>query len=395
MTALLTRLLGRLPIGWLQLKSNRTRLIAAVGGVTFANVLILMQLGFMRALFATSVLTHQGFQADLVLVSSDFHSLREANPIPRARLFQALGASDVTDAQPIYLATMHWSNPDNLDTTNFRVIGIDPGRETFTRPELQGQLHLLSEPDTALVDRRMRDFDTRIATQVEQGRDYPIEAGGRLLKVRGLFSQGASFDVDGAMVVSADTFLSLFPMQRAGTPTLVLLQCREGLTRADKEAIATQITQSFPERDTLALTKEQFIAAEQNYQSRQTPIGFVFGFGVVMGLFVGLVMVYQVLSTDVQDHLPEYATFKAIGYSPRYFLSIIFEEALCLAGLGFVPGLMIALVLYAVAARATALPITMPWGRPFFVLVLTAAMCIASGAVATRRLNAADPADLF
>ena len=55
MTSLLTALLGRLPLGWLQLMRNRTRLVAAVGGVAFANVLIFMQLGFMNALFETGI----------------------------------------------------------------------------------------------------------------------------------------------------------------------------------------------------------------------------------------------------------------------------------------------------------------------------------------------------
>lgn len=46
MTALLTRLLGRLPIGWLQLVHNRGRLAAAVAGVAFANILIFMHWAF-------------------------------------------------------------------------------------------------------------------------------------------------------------------------------------------------------------------------------------------------------------------------------------------------------------------------------------------------------------
>ena len=96
-----------------------------------------------------------------------------------------------------------------------------------------------------------------------------------------------------------------------------------------------------------------------------------------------------------QDHLSEYATFKAIGYPPRFFFSVVLEEAMSLAALGFLPGLAICLVLYQLAAAKTGLPITMPWTRPLFVFFLTAAMCTISGVIATRRLNAADPAELF
>jgi len=392
MTAILIRVLGRLPVGWLQLQHNRTRLLAAVGGVTFANVLIFMQLGFMNALFETSVLTHRTFDADIVLVSSDFRSLREANPLPRSRMYQALAVPGATDSLPVYLATMTWTDPATADTTNFRVIGVVPEGPVFVDTEIQQQVARLREPDTALVDRRTRDFSRAITTGINRDGEFLIESLGKQLKLRGIFSQGASFDVDGSLVVSEQTFLRLFANRIPGTPSLVLLHCAAD---CDCQKLAAAINDQFPEHDVRALTKQQFIDAEQSYQSRQTPIGFVFGFGVVIGLIVGLVMVYQVLSTDVQDHLAEYATFKAIGYGSRYFLAIVFEEAVCLAALGFLPGLVISLALYALAARATALPITMPWTRPMLVLSLTIAMCVISGAIATRKLNAADPADLF
>jgi putative ABC transport system permease protein len=43
----------------------------------------------------------------------------------------------------------------------------------------------------------------------------------------------------------------------------------------------------------------------------------------------------------------------------------------------------------------TGLPIAMTPSRPFLMLIGTAAMCALSGAIATRRLARADPADLF
>ncbi|MEO1006919.1 MAG: FtsX-like permease family protein, partial [Cyanobacteria bacterium J06638_38] len=93
--------------------------------------------------------------------------------------------------------------------------------------------------------------------------------------------------------------------------------------------------------------------------------------------------------------LPEYATLKAMGYRDRYFISLVFQEAIILAFVGFLPGLGIANVLYALTANATALPIAMTVNRAITVLILTLILCCASGAVAIRKLNAADPADIF
>lgn len=392
MINLFVKVTNRLPIGLLQLIHNRTRLIAAVGGVTFANVLIFMQLGFMNALFETSVLTHRSWDTDIAIVSSDFRSLREANPVPRARMYEALSTPGVENASPVYVATMTWSNPENGDTTNFRVLGVDPDEHVFESEELQALVPKLRIADQAIVDTKTRDFNPEIARTIHETGRYPIELNGRSIDFVGTFRHGASFDVDGTLIVSDQTFLRLFPKRRSGAPTVIFIHCQPNV---DIEAVRQSINERLSEEDAIALTKDELIHAEQSYQAGQTPIGFVFGFGVVIGTVVGLVIVYQVLATDVQDHLSEYATFKAIGYAPRFFLGVIFEEALCLAAFGFVPGMIISLVLYRVAANATSLPISMPISRPIFVFVLTAVMCTVSGAIATRKLNSADPADLF
>jgi putative ABC transport system permease protein len=114
-----------------------------------------------------------------------------------------------------------------------------------------------------------------------------------------------------------------------------------------------------------------------------------------MGILVGLVIVYQVLSTDVADHLREYATFKAMGYGQPFFLGIIFEEAVVLAVFGFIPGLIVSMGLYAGLVAVTGLPVAMDVPRAILVFLGTLAACTLSGAIATRRLANADPADLF
>jgi len=102
-----------------------------------------------------------------------------------------------------------------------------------------------------------------------------------------------------------------------------------------------------------------------------------------------------VLSTDVADHLREYATFKAMGYGNTFFLGIVFEEAIVLAIFGFIPGLLVSMGLYAGLVSVTGLPVEMDVGRAVLVFLGTLTACTISGAIATRRLARADPADLF
>ena len=114
-----------------------------------------------------------------------------------------------------------------------------------------------------------------------------------------------------------------------------------------------------------------------------------------MGFIVGIVIVYQILYTDVADHLSEYATLKAMGYTNFYLLTVVFQEAVILAVIGFFPGMAAAVGLYTMTRNATSLPLFMTVVRAGTVLTLTMIMCTISGAIAVRKLSAADPADMF
>ena len=147
--------------------------------------------------------------------------------------------------------------------------------------------------------------------------------------------------------------------------------------------------------DILVFSQEEFIQFEREYWQTSTAIGFIFGMGVSIGFIVGILIVYQILYTDISDHLPQYATLKAIGYRNHYFIFVILQEATILAVLAYFPGVSISALLYFLAANATNLPIIMTVNRAVFVFILTLVMCFASGLIAMRKLSSADPADIF
>jgi putative ABC transport system permease protein len=108
-----------------------------------------------------------------------------------------------------------------------------------------------------------------------------------------------------------------------------------------------------------------------------------------------MVICYQVIYSDIADHMPEFATLKAMGYTTAYFLRLIVSEGVLLSFVGFVPGLITSTLLYAFLANSTGLLLRMTPQSILMVLVLTITMCIASGLLAVRKLLAADPANLF
>lgn len=391
MIALLSALFGRLPIGWLQLTHNRTRFAAALAGVAFADILILMQLGFLGALVGSIRLPYDQFAADVLVSGSDMNTLADASPVPRQRMFEALAVAGVKSATPLYYGKVDWKQPDGSIRT-LDVFGIDPAVRTFRNPDVDAALDQLKLSDVAILDRRTRNVPNRVFEAIDRGTPYRFEAKGRTITVVGTFTIGGGFSADGYMIVSDQTFLKMFPSRVAGAPNHILVTLGPGISRAEA---AARLTSVLPAYDTVARTIDEAVAKDQAFQTTQRPIGIVFGFGIVIGVMVGIIIVYQVLSTDVADHIREYATFKAIGYPQRFFLGIVFEEALVLAVLGFLPGLVVALGLYAAVSAATGLPLAMTTARAVAVLLGTIAMCTLSGAIATRRLARADPADLF
>jgi putative ABC transport system permease protein len=388
-TAFLQRLLGRLPVGWLQLTHSPGRLVAAIAGVAFANVLVFVQLGLLGALNGTIVQGYDFFRADIMISAGDGNTLTDGSNVARQHLLRALVDPEVAGGTGLFVGTVTW--PRESGETPLETFGVDPVATEFLTPDLAPLLPALALAGRGTVDRMTRRLEPELVADLSEAAPLTFEAGGRTVTLTSAFTGGVGFSADGYMFVSDQTFLSLFPNRNSGAPNHLLLRTVDG---ADPAAVAARL-QARLGGDLRVRTMAEAVAADIRYQGTQRPTGVIFGFGVVIGILVGLVIVYQVLSTDVADHLREYATLKAVGYPHGYFISIILEEALILASLGFVPGFVIASGLYLALNAATGLPLAMTLGTALAVLAGTMAACALSGTIATRRLAAADPADLF
>ncbi|WP_293147998.1 MULTISPECIES: ABC transporter permease DevC [unclassified Microcoleus] len=387
----LQQLRNRTPLGWLQLSHDKGRMAVAVAGIAFADVLMFMQLGFQNALYSSNTRLHQTLQTDLVLMNPQGRNLLNLSSFPRRRLYQAMNVPGVKSADPLYVKIATWKVPETRRETSIMVLGFNPDRPAFDLPEVNKNLNLIKLPDTVLFDRASRgDYQGSIA-QINQGQSVKTEIDRRTIAIGGLFTVGASFAADGALITSDQNYLRLFPRQDSASVNAGLIQLQPG---ADSLQVQ-QVLKAYLPSDVKVLTKQEFIEFEKNYWAKNTAIGFVFNLGVAMGFVVGVIIVYQVLSTDVSDHMGEYATFKAMGYRNVYLLGIVFEEAIILSVLGFLPGVGVSVALYHVTRQATNLPLYMTIGRALAVLILNMVMCSISGAIATRKLQAADPADIF
>ena len=381
----------RTPLGLLQLNHDRLRLLTAIAGITFADVLIFMQLGFSDALYKSNTQYPRSLQSDLVIISTEAENFRKLRTFARNRLYQAQDIPGVAAAEAMYVGSLEWRNPQTNEKASMLVVGQNPDQPAFDLPAVNQQIQATRFPNHVLFDQAARGEYGEVIAQMEQGKPVATAIGGRTVIVVGVFQMGASFADDGALITSSQNFLRFFPKRDPASVNLGLVRLEP---TADPVQVKTDLESRLPD-DVQILTNAEYIEFELNEINNNSPIGFVFGLGTAMGFIVGVVIVYQVLSTDVNSHLAEYATFKAMGYRDVYLLGIVFEEALILSVLGFVPSLVIAIGAYQLTAVATALPLAMPVTRAVFVFLLTLIMCMASGGIATRRLQSADPADIF
>ena len=367
------------------------RLFVALAGISFAGILMFMQLGFRDGLFDASVTVHRLFDSDLVLISPRSASSVRMAGFPRRRLIQTLADPSVEGVTPVHWGLMLWRNPETRRNLAILALGFNPDDPFFLDPGLAEQTGVLKQKGRILFDRLSRPEFGPIADWYNDGKVVETEIAGNRVRVEGLVSLGTSFGADGNLLTSTETFLDLMPQKSPGGIEVGLIRLQPG---TDPDLAVERLQQRLPD-DVTVLTKQGFIDFEQNYWKSSTSIGFIFTLGAAMGFVVGCVIVYQVLYTDVSDHLPEYATLMAMGYRVSHLLGVVMREGFYLAALGYVPAYIAGQGLYWFVRDATKLPVGIDPARAITVLVMILVMCMLSSLLAMRRLIDADPAEIF
>ncbi|MEI6368580.1 MAG: ABC transporter permease DevC [Aphanizomenon sp.] len=386
-----------IPLPWLQLVKQKVRFFVALAGIAFISVLMFMQIGFQDALYASATQVHKHLRGDLFLISSQYKSLTSTQSFPRSRLYQILGFNGTESVEPLYVQFAKLKNPINGRKYPIYILGFDPVKSIFKLPEVDQNFQLLKIPDQVFFDRAARPEFGPIAEYFQKNQPIGMEIFSYLgtigykVKVSGLFTLGPSFGVDGNLIVSSSTFFNIFPEHRSNQIDIGLIHLKPNV---NPQAILTTLSNSLP-KDVTVMTRQEFIDFEKSYWTLRTPIGFVFNLMVMMGFVVGVIVVYQILYSNISTHIVQFATLKAMGFRNKYLLNVVFQQAVILAILGYIPGFAISLGLYDIAKNATKLPIVMDLNKGLLVFISVIVMCLTSGFFSTNKLRKVDPAEIF
>jgi putative ABC transport system permease protein len=372
-------------LSWRNTFHNRRRCLAATAGISFAILLVFMEVGFLDAARLNAALLYKGLNFDLAIVSRGYVSAERTLPVNPFRILQSRNVPGIASAVPLWIDGAHWMNRRNRSLRSCRVIGVEPGDRVFRDAQIDRRLSRIKSPDSALVDRlSSRKYGPWAAGSTVIIGDVP-------LTVAGTFAMGTGLISDGGVIVSRETFDRITGRDDNNGFDVGLLRVKKGY---DPAALVRAVKAALP-ADVLVLSRNALIRREQFYWVNVKPVGIMFRVGALVAFLIGAVILYQVLSLEIGNRLNEFATMKALGYPQRRIYRVGVEQALIFSMLGYIPAFLLATGLYRIIFDLSRLPLFMQPGRALLVLAMTLVMCAIAAFLALRKLRRADPAALF
>ncbi len=404
------------PIAFHNLMHGRWRTLVSTSGVALAIILVFMQLGFLGAVGATATQIYDHLVFDVLLRSPDYFHFCDPRDFPRSYLFQVDSMPEVASVKPLLVTLATWRIPETERTRKSHhagelrgivAMGIDPAANVFDLPEIEQQLDKLVNPHNLLIDRKTKGSDYGAINgwrfgPADIGRE--VEVWDKQFQIAGCFELGAGLAANGSVLVSDEGYDRFFPTDTVHRVNLGLVSLKEGIDPTEfcrrlRQRLspdgARKVRSARSGLPIVALPRSDVEWYERERWLLRTPIGAIFMIGVAVALVVGGVVVYMVLSNDVANHLHEYATLKAMGYTNRYLGGIVMQQAIFMAVFGYAVSLLCAELLYRIVGYLANLPMEMNWSIRLFVFAMSVGMCCISGLATLRKLRNADPADLF
>ena len=394
------------PVSIRNLIDGGRQTVLSIVGISFAIILIFMQLGFLGAVLDTAVLFYNNLNFDLIVRSPDYYHFGDAKDFSREYLHRIEDVAGVESCYPFHVSLGRWSYAEKSVQRGLLIMGIDPTVQSFSSGRSKIVLPnpaLLTSDHYILVDEKSSaeylgfDRSTRFSPDSIGLR---IELSQSECEIIGLFRMGTGLAANGAAIISEQGFERINPGYGSNRVALGLIQLEQSFLQ--NPAAARKLIYRSLNLDPLiappvveVLTREEVVGRERHHWIANTPVGFIFLTGAVMSFFVGAIIVYIILSADINRQLGEYATLKAMGYRAGFLNRVVLEQAIVLGVVSYGLSLVVSLFLFKVVGEAANLPITMTTSKQLIVSISSLLMCVISAVIAMQKLRKADPADLF
>lgn len=391
-------------LAWHNFTHDKVKMGVSIAGVTFAVVLMFMQLGFLEAVGEGAVTVLDQLDFDVCLRSPEYDFLTDARSIPTGRLAHAERVKGVASTTPLLVGVFSWRNPRSREIDPnagqqraILALGMPVGQPVFRDPRTQQAIHVgAAQYRGVLIDTKTRpEFGPADGRQFgPKDIGQSVEVNGVALTVTGTITCGAGLSAGGDMVVSRETFLTCLPVWPPDRCSLGLIRLDPNLDDGERARVLQQLKEAMPD-DVEVLTRAQVLARERGRWVWQSNYGLIFLSGVVVAALVGAVIVYQVLSSEVAGLMPEYATLKAMGYRNGFLCKVLVQQSVMLAMAAYVVGIGLAWCLLRFTSWLAQISVSTTRAHLIAVLIVSLTMCCLSGVLAVRKAFKAQPAELF
>ena len=361
------------------------RYLAAVLAVSFAGLLLIVQMALLLGLFGSVSLAIEQSKAALWIGYRNTQSVDLGRDLPPGSDLQAWQHPAVAAVERLHLGFGDWRRDDGVAiSATINAIDTRPGALAFGHLLTAEQRRLLDEPDAVLIDR---------ADQAKLGARLGelAEINGKRIRVAGL--------VDGIRAIGGVNVLASFNTARSIDPgfitgdetTYYLVALTLG---ADAGKVAQELNDRHPYKRYSVWRARDFSIQSQLYWLFESGAGTGAGVATVLGLIVGIVITSQTLAASILASVKEFAALRALGVSQWALRKIVLEQAFWIGLLGLV---ITTILTAAVAWVGMEISIAMkfPWWLLSGSALTILAIALGSGWYALGTLYKADPATLL
>lgn len=377
------------------------RFLVAQAGIMFAVGLVTIQTGLQSGFSRSSSLLIDQAQADLWVASEQMQHLGLTLPLDYEQVAAARQVAGVQRAEAVIIRGALWQQESPSKITSVTLIGAEPRGLLFSPSNLvQGSFANLTRPYTVIADQAsLNALNVQELGDAGEVNTRPTELVGITQGTKPLVFDNLIF----TSLQSANAYANLPPRADDAPPlptpralaandqiSYILVQANAG---ENLDTLKQRLAAAIP--DSRIYTRAEMSQQTQAFWEERSGIGFILGLGAVVGVIVGVVIVGQILYSSVSDHLKEFGTLKAMGASNWFIYSVIMEQALWMAVLGYLPGIALCVGVAQWTAATQGLLILITPTSATIVFGTTVLMCVASAVFAINKVTRVDPAIVF
>lgn len=361
---------------------DRIRLVVTLTGIAFSVVLMAVQWGLFRG-FSTStcgIIDHS--RADLWIAAKNTTYLEQAMPFNERKYYQVLATPGVGQAVKYIVRWSHWKEA-NGHAESVAVIGCDPDASIGGPYNLvAGDAQQLKQPNSVIIDRMYADkLGVHAIGDMVEINEYRAKVVG--------FTNGIRAFTTSPYVFTTFKRAQDYSTIDANQVVFVLVKAAPGV---DIHKLKTELQRRLPDNDVFETA--EFSASTRHYWMFTTGAGIAVLMAAALGLVVGIAVVAQTIYATTMDHIREYGTLKAMGAPNRYVLSVIMQQAVIAASMGYAIGMVVSVFVVHGAAKGGA-NILLTGQTAVGLFFLTVAMCVTAAVVSVNKILSLDPAMVF